>query len=126
MLDNHLNSRTRELKKTVKNAKEELNVVLAREKHREQLISDLKTKCDIATEDIENNPTLKDLRSNVMKLATRLKEAQAECGRLKMEEAKAIGLKREYLYLSRSVQVLNLKRTDLWNKKPNCNRRRML
>lgn len=70
VLDNHLNSRTRELVQTIKNAKEKLNVVLAREKHREQLITDLKLKCDRATEDFEKNPTVKDLRFNVMKLAT--------------------------------------------------------
>ena len=61
VLDNHLNSRTRELIWTVKNAKEELNVVLAREEHREQLITDLKSKCDRTTNDIEKNPIVQDL-----------------------------------------------------------------
>ena len=84
MLDNHLNSRTKELIHSVKNAKEELNVVLAQEEHRERLITDLKAKCDRVTEDTEKNPIVRDLRSNAMKLATRLKEAQVECGRLKM------------------------------------------
>ena len=70
VLDNHLNIQTRELVRTVKNAKEELNVVLAREEHRELLITELKSKCDRATKDIEKNPTVQDLRSNAMKFAT--------------------------------------------------------
>ena len=61
VLDNHLNSRTRELIQTVKNAKEELNAVLAREEHMELRITKLKSKCDIATREIEKNPIVQDL-----------------------------------------------------------------
>ena len=117
MLDNHLNSRTRELIKTVKNAKEELNVVLAREEHRERLITDLKSKCDKVTEDIEKDPIVRDLRSNTMKLATRLKEAQVECGRLKMEEAKAIGLKERVSVLESKYASLKSEKNRLIDQK---------
>ena len=102
---------------TVKNAKEELNVVLAREEHRELLITELKSKCDRATKDIEKNPTVQDLRSNAMKLATRLKEAQAECGRLKMEEAKAIGLKERVSVLESKCAGLKSEKNRLMEQK---------
>lgn len=36
ILDNHLNTRTRELLRAVKSAREEMNVMLAREKARDQ------------------------------------------------------------------------------------------
>lgn len=85
MLDNHLNTRTRELIQTIKNAKEELSIFVAREKSRELQYAELEAKCDKATKDLEKNPVVQDLRVNAMKLASQLKEAQIECGKLKLE-----------------------------------------
>ena len=113
ILDNHLNARTRELIQTVKNAKEELSIVVAREKSRELKYAELEAKCDQAAKDLEKNPVVQGLRVNIMKLASQLKEAQVECGKLKLEGSKLIGLQERVKSLESKCEVLEVKKSRL-------------
>ena len=91
VLDNHLNGRTRDLIRTVKGAREKMDAILAKEKIRDREFSELKAKCDEAMEDLEKNPLVQDLRADIHGLEKKLKEAQSECKRLRLEEAKSGG-----------------------------------
>ena len=61
MLDNHLNTRTRELIQSVKNAKDELGIVVARERSRELKSAELEAKCNQAEKDLEKSLVVKGL-----------------------------------------------------------------
>ena len=91
-------------------------MVLVREEDKELRISDVKAKYDRASKDVEKNPIFQDLRVNTMKLASQLKEARAECGRLKMEEAKVIGLREILSILESKCAGLKSEKTRLVEK----------
>jgi hypothetical protein len=112
-LDNHLNARTRELIQTMKNAKEELSIVVAREKSRELKYAELEAKCDQAAKELEKNRVVHGLRVNIMKLASQLKEAQVECGKLKLEGCKLIGLQERVKSLESKCEGLEAEKSRL-------------
>ena len=92
-------------------------MVLAREEDRELRISELKAKCNRASKDVEKNSIVQYLRVNTMKLASQPKEARAECGRLKMEEAKVIGLREILSILESKCAGLKSEKTRLVDQK---------
>ena len=113
VLDNHLNNRARELVRLVKNAKEEVGVIRAREKSREVQYAELKSTCDEAMVDFEKNPLVVELRSKIQDLGSQLKDSYAEYGRLKVEGSKVVGFKERITTLDSKCSGLEAERIKL-------------
>ena len=95
VLDNHLNARTREVVRTLETAREKMDVILAREKKKDQEFASIQSKCEEALKDLEKNPLVQELRSDIHDLEKELKETKPECKKLRKEEATIIGYKEE-------------------------------
>ena len=116
VMDNHLNDHTRDLIRTVKGAREKMDAILAKEKERDREFDDLKAKCEEAMEEIEKNPLVQDLRSDIQGLEKKLKDARSEFKRLRVEEAKIGGYKEEIATLESKCEGLETERTKLQEK----------
>jgi outer membrane murein-binding lipoprotein Lpp len=116
VMDNHLNGRTRDLIRTVKGAREKMDIILAKEKKKDQEFADLKAKCEEAMEEIEKNPLVQDLRADIQGLEKKLKDARSECKRLRLEEAKMGEYKEEIATLESKCEGLESERTKLKEK----------
>lgn len=88
VLENYLNDRTRDLIHTVKGARKKMDAIIAKEKKIDQEFADLKVKCEETIEELEKNPLVQDHRANIQNLEKKLKDAQSECKRLRLDEAK--------------------------------------
>lgn len=95
VLYNHLNSRTREVVQTLASAREKMDEILAREKKKDKEFVQVQAKCEEALRDIEQNPLVQDLRSDIAGLEKDLNKAKTECKKLRKEEAKVVGYKEE-------------------------------
>ena len=113
VLDNHLNSRTREVVQTLASAREKMDEILAREKKKDQEFAEVQAKCEEALRDIEQNPLVQDLRSDIAGLEKELNKMKVECKRLRKEEAKVVGYKEEIAELEIKCGDLEEERTKL-------------
>lgn len=113
VLDNHLKDRTRDLIRTVKGTREKMDAILPKEKKRDQEFSDLKVKYEEAMEELEKNPLVQDLRADIHNLEKKLKDAQLECRRLQLEEAKIGDYKKDIATLESKSEALEAERAKL-------------
>jgi predicted nucleic acid-binding Zn-ribbon protein len=113
VLDNHLNSQTREVVRTLASAREKMDEILAREKKKDQEFAEVQAKCEEALRDIEQNPLVQDLRSDIAGLEKDLNKVKTECKRLQKEEAKVVGYMEEIAELEIKCGNLEEERTKL-------------
>ena len=113
VLDNHLNSRTREVVRTLASAREKMDEILAREKKKDQEFAEVQAKFEEALRDIEQNPLVQDLHSDIAGLEMDLNKVKTECKKLRKEEAKVVGYKEEIAELEIKCRNLEEERTKL-------------
>ena len=113
VLDNHLNARTKEVVRTLEAAREKMDAILAKEKKKDQEYAELQARCEEAIKDLDKNPVVKDLRADIVNLEKELKEAKAECKKLKKEGAKIVGYKEEIAELESKCKDLEEERSKL-------------
>jgi chromosome segregation ATPase len=113
VLDNYLNARTREVVCTLEAAREKMDVILAREKKKDQEFAAIQSKCEEALKDLEKNPLVQELRSDIHDLEKGLKETKPECKKLRKEEAKIIGYKEEIAELESKCEGFEKERLKL-------------
>jgi predicted RNase H-like nuclease (RuvC/YqgF family) len=113
VLDNHLNSCTREVVRTLASAREKMDEILARERKKDQEIVEVQAKCEEALRDLEQNPLVQDLRSDIANLEKDLNKVKTECKKLRKEEAKVVGYKEEIAKLEIKCGSLEEERSKL-------------
>ena len=75
VLDYHLNTHARDLIHTMKGTQEKMDDTLAKEKKRDQEYAELKAKCEEAMEELDKNPLVQDLRTEIKDLEKKVKVA---------------------------------------------------
>jgi predicted RNase H-like nuclease (RuvC/YqgF family) len=113
VLDNHLNSRTREVVRTLASTREKMDEILAREKKKDQEFAEVQVKCEEALRDLEQNPLVQDLRFDIADLEKDLNKVKTECKKLRKEEAKVVGYKEEIAELEIKCGNLEEERTKM-------------
>ncbi|GJU59632.1 hypothetical protein Tco_1237398 [Tanacetum coccineum] len=88
VLDNVLNSRTRELISALHKAKTSYDVIRVRELDKDKAYAELERKCNEALQDLEKNPLVSDMRAEIKVLQGQVDGLHSEYSRLILEEKK--------------------------------------
>ncbi|GKB58064.1 hypothetical protein Tco_0914250 [Tanacetum coccineum] len=83
VLDNELNSRTRELIFTLHKATTLYDVIRARELEKDRAYAELERKCNEALLELDKNPLVGDMRTEIETLQGRVDGLHSECTRLR-------------------------------------------
>ena len=98
---------------TLASAREKMDEILASERKKDQEFAKVQAKCEEALRDLEQNPLVQDLRSDIADLEKDLNKVKTECKKLRKEEAKVVGYKEEIAELEIKCGSLEEERTKL-------------
>ncbi|GJX00325.1 hypothetical protein Tco_0184238 [Tanacetum coccineum] len=90
VLDNVLNSRTRELISVLHKAKTSYDTIQARELDKDRAYAELERKCNEALQDLDKNPLVSDMRAEIKDLQGQVDGLYSEYNRLTLEDKKWI------------------------------------
>ncbi|GJT88691.1 hypothetical protein Tco_1070408 [Tanacetum coccineum] len=93
VLDNMLNSKTRELIYALQKAKASYDAIRARELDKDRSYAELERKCNEALQDLDKNPLVSDMRAKIKALQGQVDDLHSKYSRLILEEKN--GLKQD-------------------------------
>ncbi|GJX31495.1 hypothetical protein Tco_0241350 [Tanacetum coccineum] len=111
VLDNMLNSRTRELISALHKARASCDVMREREIKKDKAYAWLERKCNEALQDLDKNPLISDMRSKIVTL--QVDGLHNEYSRLVLEEKKWSNYKQTLSSLRPKIKGLESKRENL-------------
>ncbi|GJS63476.1 hypothetical protein Tco_0678040 [Tanacetum coccineum] len=88
VLDNMLNGRTRKLISALHKARESCDAIREREVKRDKAYADLEKKCNEAHQDLDKNPLVSDMRSEIKTLQGQVNGLHNKYGKLLVEKRK--------------------------------------
>ncbi|GKD91880.1 hypothetical protein Tco_1371717, partial [Tanacetum coccineum] len=113
VLDNVLNSRTRELISALHKATASYDAIRARELEKDRAYAELERKCNEALLDLNKNPLVADMRTEIETLQGRVDGLHSECTWLVLEEKKWINYDQTLSALQSKIEGLESERERL-------------
>nr|GEZ80990.1 hypothetical protein [Tanacetum cinerariifolium]GFB75144.1 hypothetical protein [Tanacetum cinerariifolium] len=113
ILDNVLNSRTRELIYALYKATASCDAIRAKELKKEKAYAELERKCNEALLGLDNNPLVADMRNEIETLQGRVDGLHSECTRLVLEEKKWINYDQTFFVLQSKIEGLESEKERL-------------
>ncbi|GJR47752.1 hypothetical protein Tco_1315855 [Tanacetum coccineum] len=110
VLDNVLNSRTRELISALHKATASYDAIRARELEKDKAYAELERKCNEALLDLNKNPLVADMRTEIETLQGRVDGLHSECTRLILKEKKWINYDQTLSSLQSKIEGLESER----------------
>ncbi|GKD38321.1 hypothetical protein Tco_1258528, partial [Tanacetum coccineum] len=110
VLDNMLNSRTHKLMSTLSKARASCDAIRERKVKKDKVYAELEMKCNEALQDLEKNPLVLDMRSEIVTLQGQVDKLHSEYCKLILEEKKWVNYEQNLSVLRIKVEGLESKR----------------
>ncbi|GJS88574.1 hypothetical protein Tco_0771210 [Tanacetum coccineum] len=117
ILDNVLNSRTRELIFALHKAKTSYDAIRARELHKDKAYAELERKCNEALQDLDKNPLVFDMRTEIKSLQGQVDGLHSEYSRLILEEKKWVDYEQTRSSLREKIEGIESEKERLKSSK---------
>ncbi|GKC07168.1 hypothetical protein Tco_0998778 [Tanacetum coccineum] len=105
VLDNMLNSRTRQLMSTLEKARASCDAIQEREIEKNKAYTELERKCNEALQDLDKNPLMLDMRAEIETLQGQVDGLHSEYNKLVLEEKEWINYEQTILKQDRAIVV---------------------
>ncbi|GJX50759.1 hypothetical protein Tco_0277604, partial [Tanacetum coccineum] len=117
VLDNVLNSKTRELISALHKAKTSYDAIRARDLDKDRAYAELERKCNEALQDLDKNPLVSDMRAKIKDLQGQVDGLHSEYSRLTLEEKKWIDYEQTMSSLRAKIEGIESERERLKSSK---------